>query len=146
LIKQASAKAGIATELKSVIAFLFSGSDLGNPDCESHFYADLQQTCRILRHPNPQAFMRQFCSWEVAQKADQWTGANVTRWRNEAYDGLWRAAEHEMDPVTRAAMFIRMNDLVIQHAVVIPLVTREGTFAISRTLRRFDFSPYSGPL
>ncbi len=146
LVKQACARAGIAMELKSVVASVCSGSDPGNPDSESHFYADLQQSFRTLRHPDPQAFMRQFCSWEVAQKANQWTGANVTRWRNEEYDQLWRAAEHEMDPVKRAAMFIRLNDLVIQNVVVIPIVTGAGTFAISNTLRGFDFSPYSEPL
>ena len=146
LVKQACAKAGIAIELKSVVASVFSGSDPANTDTESHFYADLQQSSRILRHPDPQAFMRQFCSWEVAQKANQWTGANVTRWRNEEYDQLWRAAEREMDPVKRAAMFIRMNDLVVNNVVVIPIVTRAGAFAIAKTLRGFDFSPYSGPL
>jgi peptide/nickel transport system substrate-binding protein len=141
IVKQACARAGIATELKSVVASVFSGSDPANTDTESHFYADLQQSSRILRHPDPQAFMRQFCSWEVAQKANQWTGANVTRWRNEEYDQLWRAAEHEMDPVTRAAMFIRMNDLVVNNVVVIPIATRAGAFAIAKTLRGFDFSP-----
>jgi peptide/nickel transport system substrate-binding protein len=51
-----------------------------------------------------------------------------------------------MDPVTRAALFIRMNDLVVHHVAVIPIVTRAGTFAIAKTLQGFDFSPYSGPL
>lgn len=82
----------------------------------------------------------------MAQKANKGTGSNVARWRNEEYDQLWRAAEHEMDPVKRAALFIRMNDLVIQNVVVIPIDTRTGAFAISNTLRGFDFSPYSGPL
>ena len=90
--------------------------------------------------------MRPFCSWEVAQKANKWTGSNMTRWRNDEYDRLWRAAEREIDPLKRAGMFIRMNDLVIQNGVVIPIVTRAGAFAISNTLKGFDFSPYSGPL
>ena len=30
-----------------------------------------------------------------------------------------------MDPVKRAAHFIRMNDLVVQNKVVVPLVWRE---------------------
>jgi peptide/nickel transport system substrate-binding protein len=37
--------------------------------------------------------------------------AEPTRWRNEEYDRLWKSREAEMDPVKRAAMFIRMNDL-----------------------------------
>ena len=90
--------------------------------------------------------MRPFCSWEVAQKANKWAGVNVTRWRTDEYDRLWRTAEGEMDPVKRAALFIRMNDLVVQNGVVIPVVIRHAVFAVSNTLRGFDFSPFSGPL
>ena len=49
--------------------------------------------------PDPQRFMHQFLSWEVATKDNKWSGRNVTRWRNEEYDRLWKAAETEMDPV-----------------------------------------------
>ena len=31
-----------------------------------------------------------------------------------------------MDPVKRAALFIRMNDMVIQNVVVIPVLWRNG--------------------
>ena len=90
--------------------------------------------------------MRAFCSWEVAHKANKWSGANLTRWRNEEYDRLWRAAETELDPVKRAAQFIRMNDLVVQNVVVIPVVIRHAVFATASSIRGFDFSPFSGPL
>ena len=43
-------------------------------------------------------------------------------------------------------MFIRMNDLVVNHVAVIPMVTRAGTFAITKTLQGVDFNRYSGPL
>ena len=46
-------------------------------------------------------------------------GAQFTRWRNEEYDKLWKSADAEMDPVKRGAMFIRMNDLLIQNVVVV---------------------------
>jgi peptide/nickel transport system substrate-binding protein len=146
VVKQACAKAGIELELKSVVGSVFQSSDPSNPDTAAHFYADLQLLGRILRHPDPQAFMREFCSWEVAQKANMWTGPNIVRWRNDEYDQLWRTAEHEMDPVKRAALFIRMNDLVVDNVVVIPIVTRTAAFAVAKMLQGFDFSPYSGPL
>jgi peptide/nickel transport system substrate-binding protein len=146
VVKQACSRAGIECELKAVVGSVFFGSDPGNVDTESHFYADLQLSPKILRQPDPQAFMRAFCSWEVAQKANKWAGVNVTRYRNDDYDRLWRAAEGEMDPVKRAAMFIRMNDLVVQNVVVIPVVIRHAVFATSNSIRGFDFSPFSGPL
>jgi peptide/nickel transport system substrate-binding protein len=48
-----------------------------------------------------------------------------------------------MDPVKRAALFIRMNDLVIQNVVVIPIVKRNGAEAVSRRLRGYDFHPWT---
>jgi peptide/nickel transport system substrate-binding protein len=146
VVKQACGRAGIDCELKAVVGSVFFSSDPGNVDTESHFYADLQLSPKILRQPDPQAFMRAFCSWEVAQKANKWAGVNVSRWRNDEYDRLWRAAETEMDPVKRAAMFIRMNDLVVQNVVVIPVVIRHAVFATGNSIRGFDFSPFSGPL
>jgi peptide/nickel transport system substrate-binding protein len=146
IVKQACSRAGIECELKAVVGSVYFSSDPGNADTESHFYSDLQLSTKILRQPDPQAFMRAFCSWEIAQKANKWAGANLARWRNDEYDRLWRSAETEMDPVKRAAQFIRMNDLVIQNVVVIPVIIRHAVFAVGNAIRGFDFSPFSGPL
>ena len=64
----------------------------------------------------------------------------MTRWRNDEYDRLYRAADEEMDPVKRAAMFIRMNDLVIQNTVTIPVLWRNGVSASAQRLRGMDLS------
>jgi len=74
-----------------------------------------------MTQPDPEVFMSQFTSWEVATKDNKWQGRNITRWRNEEYDKLFRAAEVELDPVKRATLFVKMNELVIQHIVVIPV-------------------------
>lgn len=66
----------------------------------------------------------------------------MTRWRNEEYDRLWRVAEGEMDPVKRAALFIRMNDLLIQHVVVIPVLWRARVAAVSNRLRGTELSAW----
>src|SRR5262244_3776980 len=122
IVKQACAKAGIELELKAVTANIFFASDPANPDTYSHFYTDLQMYTTTMTEPDPQRFMDQFTSWEVSAKDNKFALTNKTRWRNDEYDKLWRAAEHEMDPVKRAALFIKMNDLVIQNVVVIPVV------------------------
>ena len=95
---------------------------------------------------DPQVFTAQFTSWEVASKDKKWAGRNITRFRNEAYDRLWRAAETEMDPVKRAASFIRMNDLVIQHNVVIPVVWRNGVGAAATRLQGMDLNGWDSTL
>ena len=84
--------------------------------------------------PDPGAFMRQFLSWEIATKANKWQGLNTSRWHSEEYDRVYRAAEGELDPVKRAALFIVMNDLVVNAAAVIPIVYRPGVHAVSHNL------------
>ena len=135
IVKQACAKAGIELELKAATANVFFSSDPANPDTYSHFYTDLQMYTTTMTQPDPQRFMDQFTSWEVAAKDNKFALTNKTRWRNEEYDKTWKAAETEMDPVKRAALFIKMNDLVIQNVVVIPVVFRPRVAAISNRMR-----------
>jgi len=140
IIKQAAAKAGIDMELKSVVASVFFASDPANPDTYPHFYADIQMYNTTMGAPDPQYFMNQFTSWEASSKENKWQGRNITRWRNDEYDKIFRAAEGEMDPVKRAALFIRMNDMVIQNLVVIPLVWRNGVSAAATKLQGMELS------
>jgi len=133
IVKQACGKAGIQMELKAVVPSAYFSGDPANPDTFSRFSADLQMYTTF-GGVDPQGLMAQFVSWEVAAKANKWSGRNVTRWRNEEYDRLWRAAETELDPVKRAATFIRMNDLVVQNVVVVPLLWRGVMHAVSSRL------------
>jgi peptide/nickel transport system substrate-binding protein len=134
IVKQACQKAGIDVELKSVTSSVYFSSDVANPDTYTKFYADLQMFSTTMGEPDPGVFMRQFNSWEAASKENKWQGRNITRWRNEEYDKTYRAAEAELDPVKRTALFIKMNDLVVGDPVVIPVVYRPKVSAISRQL------------
>ena len=140
IVKQAAAKAGIELELKSVTASVFFSSDAANPDTYPHFYSDLQMYNNGPNAPDPQYFMNQFVSWEAASKANKWQGRNITRWRNEEYDRTYTAADSELDPVRRAALFVKMNDLIIQNVVVIPVLWRNGASASAANLRDMDLS------
>jgi peptide/nickel transport system substrate-binding protein len=139
VIKQAAAKAGIDMELKTVVASVFFGSDPGNPDTIGKFGADLQMYAWQFG-VDPQRSMEVFASWEVATKENKWAGRNTTRWRNEEYDRLWKAADSEMDPVKRAGLFIRMNDLLVQNVVVVPLIWRSWISGISNKLKGTEIS------
>ncbi|HUO63201.1 MAG TPA: peptide ABC transporter substrate-binding protein [Terriglobales bacterium] len=142
VIKQAAGKAGIEMELKSVAVSAFYSSDPANPDTYTHFYADLQLATYLLGPPDPERLMRVFCSWEVASKANNWQRFNVWRWRNDEYDRLFRSAETEMDPVKRAALYIRMNDLAVQSGIVVPIALRAKAAAMSSRLRGIEHNVY----
>jgi peptide/nickel transport system substrate-binding protein len=135
IVKQACQKAGIDIELKSVTASVFFSSDVANPDTYSHFYCDLQMYTTTMTQPDAGTFMNQFTSEEIATKENKWQGRNITRWTNAEYDKLHKGSEAELDPVKRAAMFIRMNDLAVGDHAVIPVVYRPRVAAISSRLR-----------
>ena len=135
IVKQACQKAGIEMELKSVTASVYFSSDMANPDTYTKFYSDIQMYNTGMAQPDPGWFMRQFVSWEIASKENKWQGRNITRWRHDAYDKAFRAAEGELDPVKRAALFIAMNDIVVGDPAVIPVVYRPVVAALSHKLR-----------
>jgi len=134
VVKQACQKAGIEVELKSITASVFFSSDVANPDTYTKFYCDLQMYNVLMNEPDPEFFMNQFVSWEIASKDNKWQGRNITRWHSEEYDKAYRAAEGELDPVKRAALFIRMNDLVCNDHAVIPVVNRPKVEALANKL------------
>ncbi|MEQ8250949.1 MAG: peptide ABC transporter substrate-binding protein [Oceanibaculum nanhaiense] len=134
IVKQACQKAGIDLELKSITASVYFSSDVGNPDTYTKFYCDIQMYTTTQPQPDPALFMNQFTTWEISTMENKWQGRNITRWYNEDYDKLYRQAEGELDPVKRAALFIAMNDLVIENVVNIPVIYRPGVAAASNKL------------
>jgi peptide/nickel transport system substrate-binding protein len=124
VIKQACQKAGIDVELKSVTASVFFSSDVANPDTNSKFWCDMEMYQLQMGPPDPETLMKQFLTSEVASKANKWQGRNICRWRSEEFDKLYDQAEGELDPVKRAGLFIRMNDLAVNTGHIIPLMNR----------------------
>ena len=133
IIKQAAQRAGIDIELKSVSASVFFSSDVANPDTYPHFYADMQMYTNNMTAPDPSTWMLQYLSTEVATKENKWQGRNIVRWQNAEYDKLYAQSQTELDPVKRAALFIRMNDLVVADNVL-PLLHRAKVAAVSTKL------------
>jgi peptide/nickel transport system substrate-binding protein len=140
IIKQACQKAGIDLELKSIVASVYFSSDVANPDTYTKFFCDLQMYNTTMPQPDPERFMNQYCSWEMSSKANKWQGRNIVRWVNADYDSTYKAAQSELDPVKRAAMFIKLNDLLVDNVVVIPIANRPVVSAHSSRLR----APMSG--
>ena len=130
IIKDACTKAGIELELKSVVASVFFGSDAANPDTYQKFWSDIQMFTTTMTQPDPQFFMEQFTTSEMSQKANKWSSRNLARWSNAEYDKTFAAAQVELDPVKRAALFIKLNDLVVSDGHVIPLFARPRPYGV----------------
>ena len=134
IIKQACQKAGIDVELKSVVGSVFFSSDVANPDTYPHFYCDAQMYNTTMPQPDPQIFMNQYVSWQVANKENKWQGRNITRWQSKEYDALYKQAEQELDAVKRAAMYIKLNDMVVGDNYIQPIASRARTTALKAGL------------
>ena len=135
IVKDACTKAGIDLELKSITAAVFFGNDAANPDTYGKFWSDMQMFTTTMTQPDPQIFMEQFTTPQISQKSNKWASRNLTRWSNAEYDATFIAAQNEFDPVKRAAMFIKMNDLVVGDGYVIPLFARPRPRGFSNRLR-----------
>ncbi|MCA0399875.1 MAG: peptide ABC transporter substrate-binding protein [Proteobacteria bacterium] len=132
IVKQSCQKAGIDIELKSVVASVFFSTDVANPDTTSKFYADMQMFTWSVTRPDPAATLLQFVSWEVASKSNNWQRANFSRWTNEEYDKTYKLMDTELDPAKRAAHIIKLNDLMINDNVFIPIIMRPLVQAVKK--------------
>jgi len=134
IVKQACQKAGIDVELKSVVGSVFFSSDTANPDTYTHFYCDAQMYNTTMPQPDPQIFMNQYVSWEIANKENKWQGRNVSRWQSKEYDAIYKQAEQELDAVKRAAMYIKLNDMAVGDNYIQPLLSRARVTALKSGL------------
>jgi peptide/nickel transport system substrate-binding protein len=140
IVKQAAGKAGIDLELKSVTASVFFSSDVANPDTYPKFYADMQMYTTTQTEPDPERFMDQYTTAELSSKANKWSGRNISRWRSEEYDKTFHMVETELDPVKRATLIIKLNDLVCSDGYIVPVVNRPRVSGVANKL----VAPLSG--
>jgi len=142
IVKQAAGKAGIDMELKSITPAVFGSSDPSNRDTYTHFSADLQLLTYFQSAPDPERFMSLFTSEEIPSKENNYQHYNAPRWRSRAYDDLFFTARTETDPVKRAALFIRMNELLVQGGAVLPIARRATTNARAIAIKGADHTAW----
>ncbi|GAU86134.1 oligopeptide ABC transporter periplasmic oligopeptide-binding protein OppA [Bosea sp. BIWAKO-01] len=134
IIKQACQRAGIDLELKSVTGSVFFSTDVANPDTYTKLYCDIQMHTSSQPQPDPERFLNQLVSWEVAAKENKWLGRNISRYTDPAADEAYKAAQKELDPVTRAALLIKVNEIFCEANVILPLLSRTRVAAASNSL------------
>lgn len=146
IIKQALESIGFGVELKAIDSTVFFNNDPANPDTLRHFYADIQMYTSGNSSADPGDFLEDFTCAEIAQKSNDWSKGNPTRWCNPEYDALVVQAKTELDPAKREALFIQLNDLLINDVVVIPVVHRRFPNGASVTLDGIELTPWDSSL
>ncbi|MBE9044441.1 peptide ABC transporter substrate-binding protein [Pleurocapsales cyanobacterium LEGE 10410] len=138
VVKQGLQSIGVGVELKSIDPSVYFSSDSSNEDTVEHFYADLQMYTTGNTSPDPAAYMNFMTCEQIPQQENNWSGDNNSRYCNPEYDRLWQAASKELNLEQREQLFIEMNDLLIENAVVIPLVHRADVMAFSNSLTGYE--------
>lgn len=131
VVKGNLADLGIETDLSSVDAGIYFDSAAGNDQNIGHFYADLEMYTTGPSSPFPQDYMVGFYTGpdgsNLAQKENDWSGNNYSRYQNPEYDAAYEAATTTTDVELSAAKFVEMNDILTDDAAVIPLVARASS-------------------
>ncbi|CAN5591522.1 peptide ABC transporter substrate-binding protein [soil metagenome] len=138
IIKQSLEQLGFTVELKTVDASIFFSSDAGNPDTASHFYADLEMYTNGPSSPYPIAWAERYRTDSIAQKSNNWSENNITRYNNPEFDVLHDQAQTELDPEIQAELFIAMNDMSVMDFVEIPIIHRSSVAAVVNTLTGYN--------
>jgi peptide/nickel transport system substrate-binding protein len=142
VIKDGFEKVGIQVELKSVDAAVFFAPGSGsNPDTASHFYTDVEMLTNA-NSADPFSYVEGLTTAEIAQKANQWSGSNYTRWSNKEYDAVIEQLKAELDEKKRIELYIKANDIEVNDFAEIPLVARKDVFATAKNLVVGQFSPW----
>ncbi|MEO0807522.1 MAG: ABC transporter substrate-binding protein, partial [Cyanobacteria bacterium J06643_4] len=141
IIKQSLEEIGMSVELKSVEAGVYFG-DSTNPDSVHQFNADLQLFAFDSETPEPDSYMELYACDQISQKENQWSKENSSRYCNPEYDALLDKLATETAPDARTALFVEMNDLLVEDVALIPLVRRSDAYALTSSLTNTEFSPW----
>ncbi|MEM6449634.1 MAG: peptide ABC transporter substrate-binding protein [Cyanobacteria bacterium P01_D01_bin.105] len=133
---------GISVDIRRIPPTDFFSGDPSQTRSLNHFYADMQEYNAGSDTPDPAIYMSWWLCDEVASQANQWQKPNNGRYCNEEYDKVWAQAGKELDPDKRAQLFQRLNTILAQDYVVIPLVRRAVTNALSNRVTGVDPTPW----
>lgn len=142
IVQNALAQIGVEVKLVTQNSTQFLETRAPGPNSARFFLADLQMYRNGNRDPDPTIFMQNWTSARIPQQSNNWQGENEERWVSAEYDALYQQVLTEIDPDKRRALFIQMNDLLINNVVMIPLIVRAEVSGINRQLGGVELTPW----
>jgi len=133
---------GFAVDLKQIDSSIFLGPPKDTTDTRRQFYADFEEFAFSNKSPDPSAYMAGWVCDQAAQKENDWSLPNWSRYCNPEFDALFAKAAAELDPDKRTELFVKMNELLIQDVAVIPLVHTTQPMGVSVDLKGYDFTTW----
>ena len=146
LIKQMWRQIGVETELRNIDGAVFFGGDPASPDTFQKFYADIQMYTNNFDGTDPEAYLASWICSETPGPHNQWLGSNVPRGCFAEYDALVEELAKTAALAERSAIAKRLNDLLVRHHYMIPLVWRARLSARSTSLRGVRMNAWDSEL
>jgi peptide/nickel transport system substrate-binding protein len=143
IVKEDLETLGFSVELKSVDSAVYFASDAGNPDTYAHFYVDITMYTNGPGSPYPIAWAERYRADDIAQKSNNWSGTNITRYNNPDFDALHDRARVTIDEAEQEEIWHEMLTLVYDDVVEVPIVYRGGAAAASNRLGGYTPSPWT---
>jgi len=141
-VKKVLESVGVEVELKIVSPSTMFASGAAHPDSFYRFNADIQEFIMYNSISEPLDYMRLFSCSYIPQKANNWSTLNVSRYCNPVYDALIEQTTTELNPDKRRQLIIKMNDLLIEDVVMIPLVHMAEVQGVNRNIEGLDITPW----
>jgi peptide/nickel transport system substrate-binding protein len=146
LVKQMWEAIGVETELRNIDSAVFFGGDPASPDTYGKFYADIEMYTNTFDGTDPETYMGNWVCDEISGPDNQWLGNNIPRWCSEEYNALVEQMATTAALEDRAEMAKKMNDILMQNYVMIPLVTRGDVSAVHNSLEGVVFNVWDSEL
>ncbi|RJE86517.1 peptide ABC transporter substrate-binding protein [Paracoccus onubensis] len=131
LIKQWWSEIGVETELKTVDASVYFGSDPGSPDTIVKFYADVEMYTDVYDGTDPGSFLSERSCASIPSPENQWQGENTVRYCDEEYEKLIKEMAQTSGIEARAELAKKMNLMITRDSMThLPLIAR-GRVSVS---------------
>jgi peptide/nickel transport system substrate-binding protein len=146
LVKANWSAIGVTVQLRAIDAGVFFSSDKGNPDTAAHFYTDVEMFTNGAEQPDQTNYL---CGWatdQIAQKSNGWNGNNYERYSNPDFDKLCQQLRVEPDPAKRNDITLKMNDILVQDVVIIPLIARKNVSGYSKQLKGINVTGWDSEM
>lgn len=146
LIKDAWAAIGVDTELLNVSSTVFFSTDAGSNDTIGKFFNDVQMYTNNYTTPDPTDYLCDFTTGQISAKSNGWRSGNNVRYSNPEYDKLCDQLRAAADDAARKDIVVKMNDLLVTDAFVVPLVARKRVSAMAKDLKGVKGTPWDSEM
>lgn len=134
---------GFSVTVREIDATLFFGPGVESTDSLARFNGDLMLYAHGGGSPYPVDWARRYSSDEIAHEANRWTGRNIARYHNPAFDALHDQAQQAVDAGLQQEIWQQMMTVVEDDIVEIPIVQRLEVAAVSARVSGWSVSSWA---